>query len=84
MRQTIKVLMFASAAEQIGGNTVELALTLPTTIAVIAEEIGFVYPSLSGMLSRSRFAVNNQFVDRNFMLTNAAEEIAMIPPVSGG
>jgi molybdopterin synthase sulfur carrier subunit len=41
------------------------------------------YPSLSEVIERVRFAVNNEYVDDDFSL-KGDETVAVIPPVSGG
>ncbi len=79
----MKVLLFAAARQRAGKGCVELELALPTTIATIRSALVASYPDLSGLVSTSRWAVDQSFVDESTTI-HGSEEIALIPPVSGG
>jgi molybdopterin converting factor small subunit len=54
----------------------------PVSVAVLKEQLFKKYPEL-GNLSTLSIAVNNQYATNETMV-NAADEVALIPPVSGG
>jgi molybdopterin converting factor small subunit len=82
--EKVSILLFAGAAQAIAIREVKLDTELPTTIAALADRLSNVYPPLESIVKRSRFAVNDQFVDNEFVITDSTSEIALIPPVSGG
>lgn len=57
--------------------------TTPTTISSLREQLVERNPEARAVLSISRFAVNDEFVDDNFLLTEN-ETVFIIPPSSGG
>lgn len=79
----MKVLLFAAARQRVGAGSVELDVELPTTIAEVCAVLVERYPSLEGLVATSRWAVDQSFVDKGTTI-RGNEEIALIPPVSGG
>lgn len=82
----VYVLLFAAARELEDSKkiAVELADDRATSIAVI-EAIEAQYPRLKKILKTSVLAVNQAYVDQSDNLpVSATDEIALIPPVSGG
>jgi molybdopterin converting factor small subunit len=53
------------------------------TIAQLREELLKINPSAKDVLTLARFAVNNNFIDEQFILS-ADDTVAVIPPSSGG
>ncbi|AMV33827.1 ThiS family protein [Pirellula sp. SH-Sr6A] len=82
----MRILLFGGAREAADATTVEVELQLPVTIAQIAESLGAQVPGLKSYLASSRFAVNHEIVDSQFLITPDLPnlEVALIPPVSGG
>lgn len=85
-RMKVNVLLFAMARELVDASTVELELpddeatTSSLTAALLRE-----YPALSGVMKTAMLAVNQKYVDRDEdMAISSQDEIAVIPPVSGG
>lgn len=80
----VDVLLFAGAAEMVGQRrvTVELRGTA-ATLGDVAEALAAAHPQLTAMLRTSRWAVDQHFAPLSTML-GGGEEIAFIPPVSGG
>jgi molybdopterin synthase catalytic subunit len=79
----IRVLFFASLADALGVR--EAALELPDN-ADVARAIGALtaeYPKLADSSGRLAFAVNRAYVGRSAPLADG-DELALIPPVSGG
>ncbi len=54
----------------------------PISIAVFKEVLFEQYPSLRDLKTLS-FAINNAYTNENTMVSNQ-DELALIPPVSGG
>ena len=80
---TVHVLLFASLRDRAGTGTVDLevpeAATVQTAIASLTER----FPALQDRLGRVMYAVNQQYSDRTTIL-EPGDELALIPPVSGG
>ena len=80
---TLKVLLFAAARQRVGAGAVELDIELPATLSEVRTALVKRYPELDGLVATSRWAVDQSFVD-NSVTVQGNEEIALIPPVSGG
>ena len=80
---TVHVRLFAAAREVAGDG--ELALDLPeeSTIADVRQALIEALPGLTDMLSHAMFAVNQQYADYDRGIV-ISDDIACIPPVSGG
>jgi molybdopterin converting factor subunit 1 len=81
MKITIK--LFAAARQVTGRETVDVELTDSPAVAELRRRLAERFPELASLLSQSRFAVNGEYVsDRAGILST--DEVALIPPVSGG
>jgi molybdopterin converting factor subunit 1 len=76
----IRVLLFASIRDAAGAESVEVDAT---SVAEVAADLSRRFPAAAGLIGRSRFAVNQQFAGPETRL-NGGDEVAVIPPVSGG
>jgi len=81
MQLTIKLF---GAARDIAG-TGDLAMTMPgdTTPAEVLESLFHAYPRLAHLKEYLRVAVNWEYVPLNHSLAEN-DEVAIMPPVSGG
>lgn len=79
----VDVLLFAGAAEMVGQRRVTLELPAAPTLGDVSEALATAHPQLTAMLRTSRWAVDQQFAPLSTRL-GGGEEIAFIPPVSGG
>ncbi len=79
----VDVLLFASLRERAGCKSVKVEFSGLNTVGSLRREIERQYPDLQPGLSTSRVAVNQQFQDDSHPI-DGTEEIALIPPVSGG
>jgi len=86
----IQVRLFAQAAQMAASSriTLELPSSDPSgaaeiAIGQIAEQMCKSYPQMIELIRRSRWAVASEFVSEDFMV-RMGQEVAMIPPVSGG
>lgn len=78
----IKVLGFGIAREIMGGPQVTLPLVSGATVADMKAVLEHQFPQL-GKLATYMVAVNNEYADAEHPI-KANDEIAIIPPVSGG
>lgn len=78
-----QVLLFASLRDRAGSERVEIEVPTGTTCSGLLEAVEIQQPQLAGHLSVVRVAVDEQFQNRDHTLEEG-NEIALIPPVSGG
>lgn len=80
----IRVLLFAGLAEAAGCSVVTLPLEKETvTIQEVRLLLADRYPGLKDLLEKSMAAINQEYA-RNEDEVSESDEIAFIPPVSGG
>jgi molybdopterin converting factor subunit 1 len=79
----IRVLFFASLADHFGHQPVALALPSPISASRLRELLAADKPGAAAALAGARIAVNRSFVPDTTVL-KSGDEIAFIPPVSGG
>lgn len=80
---SITVLCFASIREKIGDSQIIILPPVPITVSGLLDYIKFHYPQVTEHLAIARVAVNQEFVTPSFLLKEG-DEVAIIPPVSGG
>lgn len=80
----IRVLLFAGLAEAAGSQHVSLNTDLNVvSIKDIRSLLAERYPQLRDLLEKSMAAVNQEYANQDTIVTSA-DEVAFIPPVSGG
>jgi len=80
----VRVLLFAGPRELLGAPSVELALPAPARARdVRAALLAAGPPRLRALLPHCLLAVNEVVVDDDCAV-RATDEVALIPPVSGG
>jgi molybdopterin synthase catalytic subunit/molybdopterin synthase sulfur carrier subunit len=79
----IKVLLFADARQRLGADSLVLLLPAGATVGDMRCELTRRFPELAALADRSRFAVNERIVGDATPLA-VSDEVAWIPPVSGG
>jgi molybdopterin converting factor subunit 1 len=80
----VTVRFFAVARDQLGGlEREERELPVETDEGAIKAAIASDHPVLARLLACSRLAHNHQFIRGSVRLA-AGDELAVIPPVSGG
>ncbi len=79
----IRVLFFASLANDVGCGEVSLNLSDNATVADALLLLSRDYPAVARYRSRLATAVNLDYVGPEHGLSDG-DELAMIPPVSGG
>lgn len=78
----IKVRFFASYRQAVGRREVELEVAKGTTVAGLWQRLGQEFPRLSA-ISPAAAAVNTEYVPLEAELRDR-DEVAFLPPVSGG
>jgi molybdopterin converting factor subunit 1 len=80
---TVTVRLFAMLRERAG--TAELSAEVPEgwTVAAVESIVVQRHPEISDLLSKSAVAVNRAYASRQTVLHDG-DELALIPPVSGG
>lgn len=79
----IRTRFFASAREIVGQGTLELDAPDGATVSDVLAMLSVEYPSLAAYGPHLALAVNAEYVSRDHLL-QAGDELALIPPVSGG
>jgi molybdopterin converting factor subunit 1 len=80
---TITVKLFAAMRDLTGDDTATVELPDGATVGDLRLEMGKRLPLARTLLTRSGIAVNHDVVDNDRAL-RATDEVAVIPPVSGG
>lgn len=79
----INVLMFGPVRDLVGAETVSLDLPAGTVVRELQGVLIERFPALRAGITAVRFSVNREFVDDDRVLADG-DEVAIIPPVSGG
>ena len=79
----VRVKLFASYKEKAGTSDLEMGLPDGAVVSDAAEELLRLHPALAGDSSRLMIAVNEEYQEHDYPLSEN-DEVAFIPPVSGG
>ncbi|MBD2317692.1 MoaD/ThiS family protein [Phormidium tenue] len=79
----ITVKLFAIFQEVLATDELQINLEPSTSVSAIFDRLVSNHPHLEKWRSLTRYAVNLNFVDPQTILKNG-DEVALIPPVSGG
>jgi molybdopterin converting factor subunit 1 len=79
----VKVLLFGAAADLAGKREIEVPLGGESSLDELWEKVVGEYPRLSPMRETLAFAVNGEYAERDAEVT-PGDEVAFLPPVSGG
>lgn len=82
MNSTISVLLFGIARDLTGQSTISVPLSAGANVGDLLTQLHHQYPALTGIRSLL-VAVNGEYAEADQSLTHN-DEIAIIPPVSGG
>lgn len=80
---TVRLRFFAALRERLRMSEAERALPDGCTVGEAWEALCREHPEIAGLGASVAFAVNREYVDRDHRLA-ADDELALIPPVSGG
>ncbi len=79
----VSVRLFAGAAEAAGVRVHQMSIEDGATVDQLFDRMADQFPVLAAMKASLKFAVNQEFVEMDQNLSDG-DEIAVIPPVSGG
>ena len=79
----VEVLMFGALAEATSKRRDAFDVAVPATAAVVVSAVADRYPQAVGVLERCAVAVNQQVVEAAHRI-GAGDEVALLPPMSGG
>ena len=79
----VTVKLFAIFQEVLTTDEIKLKLKTGTSVSQIFDHLVSQHPSLEKWRSLTRYAINQHFAEAQTILQNG-DEIALIPPVSGG
>ena len=80
---TVRVKLFAGAREAAGRDEAAVELVEPATVADVRQALAEACPALAPLLASCQIAVNAEYAVAATPVA-AADEVALIPPVSGG
>ena len=80
---SVRVLFFASLVDLMGGRRRSLYLPAAATIADALHDLAKDVPEITSRAPHVSFALNEKFVPADTPLSDG-DELALIPPVSGG
>jgi len=80
---SVRVKLFASSRERIGKDEIILSLANQTTVGDLKKKIMELYPALSSTKIPFMIAVNHKVAD-DVTIISHLDEVALLPPVSGG
>ena len=79
----VKVHLFALLRERAGVGELTLPLPDGSTVDSAVRELMGRYPAMAAAVSKIAYAVNREYVSGGAVLKDG-DELALIPPVSGG
>ncbi len=79
----VKLLFFASCRDIVGVKETDFELEASATLGDLKYSLRSTYPQLATREKTLSFAVNAEYADDSVKLSEG-DEIALIPPVSGG
>ena len=79
---SFSILVFGIAKDIMGGSNIQLDIAMPTTVEQLKHHILTNYPAFQDVSSLA-VAVNNEY-STGLDPINIGDEVAIIPPVSGG
>jgi molybdopterin synthase sulfur carrier subunit len=82
MAQNLTIALFGIARDIVGTNTLTLSTEPELNVETLLAQLKAAYPRL-GEIRSLLVAVNSEYAEATQVL-NSSDEIAIIPPVSGG
>ena len=79
----LRIRLFASFREAVGSSAITWAAPESATVGQVVSALRETYPKLGPALDRAMLAVNQEYVGPELRLHDG-DELALIPPVSGG
>jgi molybdopterin converting factor subunit 1 len=79
----MRVLLFAQIKDALGAAELDLPVVGEVNVAGLWNALVNVQPKLAAYQSSTRLACNGEYADQATIFCNS-DEVALIPPVSGG
>ncbi|MCS7191757.1 MAG: molybdenum cofactor biosynthesis protein MoaE [Armatimonadetes bacterium] len=79
----VRIRFLGPAKDLAGCDEVALNLPMGSSVSMAIEELVQILPALKDALPNYRFAVNAEYAEKETLLVDG-DELAIIPPVSGG
>ncbi|MGQ9866940.1 MAG: MoaD/ThiS family protein [Pseudanabaenaceae cyanobacterium] len=79
----ITVRLLAILRELAGTDTLTLEIPMPATVQTVQAEAIARYPTLAPWVPHLRYAINGQWAEP-MAAVQPGDEVALLPPVSGG
>lgn len=79
----MRLLFFAQIKDATGCDSAELALSTPLNGDELWERLTKKFPKLTAVRNSTRLARNGEYAEAQTIFSDA-DEVALIPPVSGG
>ena len=80
---TLDVKLFAIVRDIVGKDEVKISVEEQSAATAVLDQLSREFPRLVEWKSHLRIAVNSEYVSPEYVLKNN-DEVAIIPPVSGG
>jgi molybdopterin converting factor subunit 1 len=80
---TVRLRFFASLRERLRASAAERTMADGATVGDLWAALCSERPELAPLSASMSFAVNREYVERGHVLADG-DEVALIPPVSGG
>lgn len=82
----MKLLFFAKSREIVGKKETDFEFDSCTTAQAVVECLVETYPELGTIADNIVLSLNEEYLDpdKNPLLLNTGDELAIIPPISGG
>jgi molybdopterin converting factor subunit 1 len=79
----LRIRLFASFREAVGGTTLDWTAPDDSTVGQVVAALREAHPKLGPAVEKAMLAVNQEYVGPDLRLHDG-DELALIPPVSGG
>jgi molybdopterin converting factor subunit 1 len=80
---TVTIHLFAAARDFAGMESVQLDLGSGATVLELRTSLSLKFPAMMELIARSAIAVNHEYAEDGLVISEG-DELALIPPVSGG
>ncbi|MED5580345.1 MAG: MoaD/ThiS family protein [Nitrospinota bacterium] len=79
----VKVKCFAWAYEVTGSDEIEVEMKESAKVSDLREILSQKFPKFSGRMESIAVSINQEFVGEGAIISSS-DEVALIPPISGG
>jgi molybdopterin converting factor subunit 1 len=79
----VSILLFAHFRERARAPAITIEIPEAATVATLRDCLAHLWPDAVGLLEKSAVAVNEEFAAADRAI-HSSDEVALIPPVSGG